>query len=52
MKEHSVDKTKVFLMLYKEGKAVYDALPAAEKRKYEYQATAAKLKFQTERKKW
>merc|ERR1740116_621415 len=41
MKQHSVDKTKAFLMLYKEGKPVYDALPAA-----------AKVKFQADMKEW
>lgn len=52
MKEHSVDKAKAFLMLYKEGKSVYDARPAAEKKKYEDKAAAAKVTFKEEVKKW
>jgi hypothetical protein len=46
MKQFSVDKSQAFLMLYKEARPVYDALPAAEKKKREHQATAAKKKFQ------
>ena len=52
MKQHSVDKTKAFLMLYKEGKQFYDALPPAEKKKCEDQAAAAKVKFQADMKEW
>lgn len=52
MKDHKVDKSKAFLMLYKEGKAVYEALPAAEKKKCEENAEAAKLKFQAEMTEW
>ena len=52
MKEHAVKKSKVFLMLYKEAKPVYEALTAAEKNKCEDQAKAAKEKFQAEVKEW
>jgi len=52
MKEHKVDKPKAFLMLYKEGKTLYDALSEAEKKKCEDQAQAAKDKFQAEMKAW
>jgi len=52
MKQHSVDKTKAFLMLYKEGKPVYDALPASEKKNCEDLAAAAKVKFQADCKEW
>merc|ERR1719253_520630 len=52
MKEHKVDKAKAFLMLYKEGKPVYDALPAAEKKTWEEKAEVAKAQFQEDMKEW
>jgi len=52
MKKSGVDKAKAFLMLYKEGKPFYDALPAEEKKKCEEKAEAAKVKFQAEHKEW
>merc|ERR1712050_88970 len=48
MAKHGVDKPKAFFMLYHEGKPLYEALPAAEKKKYEEKAEAAKVKFQAE----
>merc|ERR1719491_886698 len=52
MKEHSVDKGKAFLMLYKEGRPVYDALPAKDRKKMEDKVEAAKVKYQAERAAW
>lgn len=52
MKAHNVDKSKAFLMLYKEGRVVYDALPAAERKECEEKAEAAKVKFQEACKEW
>merc|ERR1712232_1121378 len=52
MAKHGVDKAKAFLMLYKEARPFYDALPAAEKKKYEEKVEAEKVKFQAEHKEW
>merc|ERR1712232_945353 len=52
MAKHGVDKAKVFQMLYKEARPFYDALSAAEKKKCEENAEAAKVKFQAEQKEW
>jgi hypothetical protein len=52
MKKHSVDKRKAFYMVKKEGKPLYDALPAATKEKCAEKAEAAKVKFQAEFKEW
>merc|ERR1711972_17381 len=51
-KEHNVEKSKAFLMLYKESRSVYDSLSATEKKKCEEKAEAAKVKFQAEHKEW
>jgi hypothetical protein len=50
MKTHGVAKSAAFLMLQKEGKPIFDALPAAEKQKCEDKAKAALAKFHTDRK--
>ena len=52
MKNHSVDKSKAFVMLYHEGKPIYEALPPAEKKMFLEKAEAAKAKFQAEFKIW
>merc|ERR1711953_1059898 len=52
MKEHNVEKSKAFLMLYKESRSVYDSLSATEKKKCEEKAEAAKVKYQAEHKEW
>ena len=52
MKRRCVDKRKAFYMLYQEGKPLYNALSAAEKKNFEEKAEAAKVKFQAESKEW
>merc|ERR1712232_1398578 len=52
MAKHGVDKAKAFLMLYKEARPFYGALPTAEKKKCEENVEAAKVKFQAELKEW
>lgn len=52
VKEQQIDRRKAALMLYKEGKPFYAALPAAERRKYEDKATVAKAKFQEDTTAW
>ena len=52
MKKHSVDRGKAFLMLYQEGKPIYEALPPAEKKMFLEKAEAAKANFQAEFKIW
>merc|ERR1712087_750979 len=52
MAKHGVDKSKAFVMLYKEGRAFYDALPTEERKKCEELADAAKVKFQAANKAW
>ena len=52
MKKRCVDKGKAFFMLYQEGKPLYNALSAAEKKNFEENAEAAKVKFQAESKEW
>ena len=49
-KERCVDKSKVFLMLYKDARPLYDALSAEEIAKWVEKAEAAKVKFQAEQK--
>merc|ERR1719424_2477423 len=44
MKDHGVEKSKAFFMMYKEARPVYDALSAAEKEKCEEKAEEAKVK--------
>jgi hypothetical protein len=52
MKEHKVERGKAFLLLYKEGKLVYDALSAEEKKQWVKNSEVAKLKFQEDMKEW
>merc|ERR1712232_243369 len=52
MAKHGVDKAKAFLMLYKEARPLYDALPEAEKKKCVENAEAVKVRFQAEHKEW
>lgn len=50
MEKHNVPKSKAFLMFYKEGKPIYEALPAAERDRYEKKAQDAKLKYKDDMK--
>jgi hypothetical protein len=52
MKQHKVEKREAFLLLYKEGKLVYDALSAEEKKQWVKNSEVAKLKFQEDMKEW
>ena len=52
MKKHGVHKSKAFLMFYKEGKPLWDAIPAAERQMHEARAQEAKEKFQADVKEW
>ena len=50
--KHGVDKSKAFIMLYKEGRPFYDALPAEDRKKCEGLAEAAKVIFRAAIKDW
>ena len=52
MAKHGVDKSKAFLMLYEEGRPLYDALPAEDRKKCEGLAEAAKVIFRAAIKDW
>merc|ERR1712232_1500102 len=52
MAKLGVEKAKVFMMLYKEARPLYDALPEAEKKKCVENAEAVKVRFQAEHKEW
>jgi len=52
MKKHQVDKAVAFFHIYQEGKVFYDALPVAEKSKYQEKAEVAMEKYRAKYKVW